>query len=189
MKRLIDFAIAILIFTITLPLFILLLLLIFILEKKWGIIGLERVGQNEIPFKMYKFQSLKENYGSSIVTKHREKNTLGDFLRNSKLDELPQLINVIKGEMSLVGPRPDVQEMIALTPLHQRNFLKLKPGITGPAQIKYHNEAQILDAQNEPENYYKTVIWVDKVTINNIYYTKHQLLKDFFYIYRTFIKQ
>ncbi len=185
MKRLLDIFISMVMLVIILPLFVFLLFIYFVVEKKWGIIALPRIGKFEKPFKMYKFQTLKENFGSSIVTKERDTNRLGGFLRKSKLDELPQLFNVIIGDMSLVGPRPDVEEIVALTPKNERLFLKIKPGITGPAQIKYKNEVEILNLQKTPEDYYKTIIWPDKVKINNNYYKENNILLDIYYIFQT----
>ena len=109
------------------------------------------------------------------------------FLRSSKLDELPQLLNVLKGEMTLVGPRPDVPGYADLLQGDDRIILTLKPGITGLASLKYRNEEQLLAQQPNPKQYNDEVIWPDKVRINKWYASNRTFLIDLQIIFYTLI--
>lgn len=110
---------------------------------------------------------------------------MGRFLRKTKLDELPQLWNVLVGEMSFVGPRPDVQGYADQLKGEDRIILSVKPGITGPASLAYKNEEELLAQQNNPKAYNDTVIWPDKVRLNKIYVEHYNLKKDIYYIFKT----
>jgi len=127
-----------------------------------------RVGRNAKLFKMVKFRSMQvAHHGSSISVKGESRITpLGSVLRKYKLDELPELWNVLKGEMSLVGPRPDVPGYADKLQGNDRLILNLRPGITGPASLKYSNEEELLALQEEPQKYNDEVIFPDKVRIN-----------------------
>jgi lipopolysaccharide/colanic/teichoic acid biosynthesis glycosyltransferase len=103
---------------------------------------------------------------------------LGRFLRRYKLDELPELWNVLKGDMSLVGPRPDVPGYADKLEGEERLILQLKPGLTGTATLKYRNEEELLAKQDDPIRYNDEVIWRDKVRINLQYYYNHSLMGD-----------
>lgn len=118
----------------------------------------ERIGQFSKTFRIFKFKT--------IHPQSRNISSVGRFLRNSKLDELPQLLNVLLGNMSLVGPRPDIKGYYDLLEGDNRQLLELKPGITGPASLKYANEAYILAQQENPLQYNDTIIFPDKVKIN-----------------------
>ncbi len=154
------------------PIFIIpICLLIFLATldtKQLGLFMQKRVGQHGRLFKIYKIRTLKNevhllgNFDASATK-------IGIFLRQTKLDELPQLFNVIFGQMSFVGPRPDVQGFADLLKGDDRIILNVKPGITGPATIKYKNEEEILSNQLNPETYNRTIIWPDKVKINKNY--------------------
>lgn len=109
----------------------------------------------------------------------------GRFLRKYKLDELPQLFNVLAGSMSLVGPRPDVPGYADRLQGEDRIILSLRPGITGPASIKYKDEEVILAAVDDPETYNDRIIWPDKVRINREYFNNYSLLRDLRYIFHT----
>jgi lipopolysaccharide/colanic/teichoic acid biosynthesis glycosyltransferase len=126
------------------------------------------VGQFGKLFRIYKIRTLK-NEPHHLGHLERSATRLGAFLRNSKLDELPQLFNVLSGDMSFVGPRPDVLGFADVLEGEDRSILKVKPGITGPATLKYKDEERLLAAQNDPENYNRTIIWPDKVEINKKY--------------------
>lgn len=127
-----------------------------------------RVGQFGNIFTMVKFRTMKVDHGgSSISVKGESRITpLGSVLRKYKLDELPELWNVFKGEMSLVGPRPDVPGYADKLEGKDREILKLKPGVTGPASLKYINEEELLGEQEDPITYNNEVIYPDKVRIN-----------------------
>jgi len=135
----------------------------------------KRVGQHGKLFTMVKFRTMKVNHGgSSISVKGESRITpLGATLRKYKLDELPELWNVLTGDMSFVGPRPDVPGYADLLEGEDRKILLLKPGITGPASMKYANEEEILAQQPDPIKYNNEVIYPDKVRIN-LEYLKHQ---------------
>lgn len=140
----------------------------------------KRIGQNGNPFLMCKFRTMKVDHGgSSISVKGESRITpLGSVLRKYKLDELPELFNIIKGDMSLVGPRPDVPGYADLLLGEDRLILKLRPGLTGPASLKYSNEEELLANQLDAKNYNDTVIFPDKVRINLNYYKHRSLLLD-----------
>lgn len=134
----------------------------------------KRVGQNGKLFTMYKFRSMTVGHGGSSVSVAGESRItpLGAKLRKYKLDELPELWNVLIGDMSFVGPRPDVPGYADKLEGEARMILKLKPGITGPASLKYRNEEEILAQQSDPIKYNDEVIFPDKVRIN-LEYLKH----------------
>ena len=138
-----------------------------------------RIGKNGVPFTIYKLRTIPE--GATIP------NAWGAFLRSSKLDELPQLLNVLKGEMTLVGPRPDVPGYADLLQGDDRIILTLKPGITGLASLKYRNEEQLLAQQPHPQHYNDEVIWPDKVRINKWYASNRTFLIDLQIIFYTLI--
>ena len=127
-----------------------------------------RVGQHGQLFTMYKFRSMTVGHsGSSVSVKGESRITpLGAKLRKYKLDELPELWNVLIGDMSLVGPRPDVPDYADKLEGENRRMLLLKPGITGPASLKYRNEEEILAEQENPQKYNDAVLFPDKVQIN-----------------------
>lgn len=134
----------------------------------------KRVGKGGKLFTMYKFRSMMVGHGGSSVSVAGETRItpLGAKLRKFKLDELPELWNVLIGDMSFVGPRPDVPGYADKLTGSDRAVLKLKPGITGPASLKYRNEEEILARQSDPIRYNDEVIYPDKVRIN-INYMKH----------------
>jgi lipopolysaccharide/colanic/teichoic acid biosynthesis glycosyltransferase len=131
----------------------------------------KRVGRHGKLFTMVKFRTMHANHdGSSISVKGESRITpLGATLRKYKLDELPELWNVLKGGMSFVGPRPDVPGYADKLTGEERKILELRPGITGPASMKYSNEEEILAQQDDPVKYNDEVIYPDKVRINLAY--------------------
>lgn len=135
----------------------------------------KRVGQHGKLFTMYKFRTMTMSHSGSPVSIMGESRItpLGTKLRKYKLDELPELWNVLIGDMSFVGPRPDVPGYADMLTGEERKILKLKPGITGPASLKYKNEEEILAKQDDPIRYNNEVIYPDKVRIN-LNYMKHQ---------------
>ena len=123
---------------------------------------------------MYKFRSMSQNHGGSSVSVAGESRItpLGAKLRKYKIDELPELWNVLIGDMSFVGPRPDVPGYADNLKGEDREILKLRPGITGPASLKYRDEEELLAKQANPQEYNDNVIYPDKVKIN-LYYLHH----------------
>lgn len=147
----------------------------------------KRVGRNGKLFTMYKFRSMTVGHGGSSVSVAGESRItpLGAKLRRYKLDELPELWNVLIGDMSFVGPRPDVPGYADQLQGEQRNVLKLRPGITGPASLKYRDEEELLAKQSNPQEYNDTVIFPDKVRINLYYLNHYSFIKDIQMIFAT----
>ena len=147
----------------------------------------QRVGRNGKLFTMYKFRSMTVSHsGSSISVAGESRITpLGAVLRKYKLDELPELWNVLIGDMSFVGPRPDVPGYADKLEGEDRLVLKLRPGITGPASLKYANEEEILAQVANPQQYNDEVIFPDKVKINLDYYYNHTFIGDIKLIFQT----
>jgi len=140
----------------------------------------KRVGKDGKLFTIAKFRTMTVNHnGSSVSVKGETRITpLGAKLRKYKLDELPELWNVLKGEMSFVGPRPDVPGYADQLQGDDREVLKLRPGITGPATLKYRNEEELLATVANPQEYNDTVIFPDKVRINRYYQNHYSFWMD-----------
>ncbi len=188
LKRIIDFFLALFGLLLIWP--VLLFVAILIKIKMPGgpaFFKQQRVGQNGKLFTMIKFRSMSVSHsGSSISIKGESRITpLGEKLRAYKIDELPGLWNVLIGDMSFVGPRPDVPGYADLLTGKDRDILKLKPGITGPASLKYKNEEELLADQKDPVHFNDTVIYPDKIRINLLYLERHSLLLDFQLIFQT----
>ena len=111
----------------------------------------------------------------------------GKFLRNWKLDELPQLWNVLKGDMSMVGPRPELRKYVNYYTLSEMDILNIKPGITDMASLKYRDESAILGAQTDPETYYIKEILPAKIKLNKIYFEKKNLSNYFRILFNTIL--
>lgn len=150
----------------------------------------KRVGRNGKLFTMCKFRSMTVAHsGSSISVAGESRITpLGAVLRKYKLDELPELWNVLIGDMSFVGPRPDVPGYADNLVGEDRLVLKLRPGITGPASLKYANEEEILAQVPNPQRYNDEVIFPDKVKINLNYYHNHTFFGDIKLIFQTIFR-
>lgn len=169
---------------------VLLIVAIFIRIKMPGgpvIFTQKRVGKNGKLFTMYKFRSMTVGHGGSSVSVAGESRItpLGAKLRHYKLDELPELWNVLIGDMSFVGPRPDVPGYADQLKGKDREVLKLRPGITGPASLKYRDEEDLLAKQSDPQKYNDEVIFPDKVRINLYYLHHYSFLKDIQMIFCT----
>ena len=143
-----------------------------------GFFTQERIGQHGKSFLIYKLRTLH--------SKTNKTSFWGRMLRKTKLDEFPQLLNILKGQMTFVGPRPDVPGYADELVGADRIVLNLKPGITGLASLKYRNEEQILSQQTHPQHYNDEVIWPDKVRINKWYAQNHTLCMDLQIIFYTF---
>ncbi len=146
-----------------------------------------RVGRNGRLFTMYKFRSMTVGHGGSSVSVAGESRItpLGAKLRHYKLDELPELWNVLIGDMSFVGPRPDVPGYADQLKCDDREVLKLRPGITGPASLKYRDEENLLAKQSDPQKYNDDVIFPDKVRINRYYLHHYSFVRDIQMIFCT----
>ncbi|NEQ64708.1 MAG: sugar transferase [Symploca sp. SIO2D2] len=148
----------------------------------------DRVGQDGKIFSLIKFRTmtvLQTNPSTVTVAGDRRITPIGRYLRRWKLDELPQLWNVLIGEMSFVGPRPDVPGYADRLQGDDRRILSLRPGITGPATLAYRNEEEILAQVDDPIRYNKEVIYPDKVRINLEYLEYCSFSKDLYYIWKT----
>lgn len=147
----------------------------------------KRVGRDGKLFTMYKFRSMTVGHGGSSVSVAGESRItpLGAKLRHYKLDELPELWNVLIGDMSFVGPRPDVPGYADQLKGRDSEVLKLRPGITGPASLKYRDEEEMLAGQSDPQKYNDEVIFPDKVRINLYYLHHYSFIKDIEMIFCT----
>jgi len=180
-KRIFDLILAILLIPIIIiPLFIF-VIIASVDTKEYGIFSQYRVGQYGKLFNIFKIRTLK-NEPHRLGSLDKSATSFGKFLRRYKLDELPQLFNVIKGDMSFVGPRPDIEGFADVLEGEDRIILEIKPGVTGPATIKYKNEEVLLSQQVDPENYNRTIIWKDKVEINKMYIKNWSFYLDLKYI-------
>lgn len=149
-----------------------------------------RVGRYNKDFYLYKFRSMRvgsDKKGLITVGDRDPRITnSGYFIRKYKLDEFPQLINVLKGDMSLVGPRPEVRKYVDMYTPEQLRVLDVRPGITDLASIRYRNENEILAQAANPDEYYVNVVMQDKLKINLEYIDKHNLWYDIKLIFKTF---
>ena len=191
MKRLFDILISGLGLLALSPLFVIVAVWIKIDSQGPVFYRQTRVGKGNKDFQLLKFRSMvgdADKSGLLTVGGHDSRVTrAGYFIRKYKLDELPQLINVFLGDMSLVGPRPEVRKYVDMYTPEQLHVLDIRPGITDAASIKYRNENDLLAAADNPEQYYIDVIMPDKLRINLEYVAHHSLLGDLKFIFDTFI--
>lgn len=189
MKRLFDITASFFGILILSPLFIFISLWVG-LSSKGGVFYKQiRVGRNNKDFKLYKFRSMRVNSDKqgllTVGSKDSRITKAGYFIRKYKIDELPQLFNVLKGDMSFVGPRPEVRRYVDLYSEEQMKVLSVRPGITDHASIKYRNENDILSSASNPEEYYIQHIMPDKLKINIDYINKRTFVKDIKIIFQT----
>jgi lipopolysaccharide/colanic/teichoic acid biosynthesis glycosyltransferase len=191
-KRGIDILFSLIGLTCLFPFFIFISFFIFITSKGGVFFVQLRVGKNNKDFKLYKFRTMflnSDNKGLLTVGNNDKRITkLGYYLRKNKLDELPQLINVLNGTMSLVGPRPEVRKYVNLYNFEQKSILDVKPGITDLASIMYYNENEILANSVNPEQTYINEIMPIKLELNKQYINEMSLLTDLKIIFKTFMK-
>ncbi|MBQ9191931.1 MAG: sugar transferase [Bacteroidaceae bacterium] len=149
----------------------------------------QRVGRHGKVFRIYKFRTMTVDHGGSSVSVRGEARItpLGVHLRRWKLDELPELWNVLKGDMSFVGPRPDVPGYADQLKGDDRRILQLRPGITGPATLKYRDEEELLARVEDPIRYNDEVIFPDKVRLNLYYVDHYSFVKDLQMIFCTLL--
>ena len=187
-KRLFDVILSFVAIIILIPVFIIVAILIKIDSTGPVFFLQERVGLNGKLFKIIKFRSMKISHNNSLtVTLENDKRItrIGKKIRKYKIDEIPELINVFVGDMSFVGPRPDVPGYADLLLGENRNILKLRPGITSRATIKYANEEMILLNEDDPIAYNNNIIFPDKVKMNLNYYKNHNIWIDIKIIFAT----
>jgi lipopolysaccharide/colanic/teichoic acid biosynthesis glycosyltransferase len=151
----------------------------------------ERVGWRGVPFRMWKFRTMRvdaERMGPQLTVGRDPRITrVGAWLRRTKVDELPQLLNVLTGEMSLVGPRPEVERYVELYTEDQARVLELVPGITDPASIAFRDESEVLALEADPERAYVERIMPEKIRLNLAYAERSSVLTDLVVILRTAI--
>ncbi len=192
MKRLFDIIVSTLIL-LPFSIFGIFFCLAILLESKGGIFYCqERIGKNGIPFKIFKFRTMKVNAdkaGTLTVGMRDPRITrIGFFLRKFKLDEFPQFINVLIGQMSIVGPRPEVKEYVDLYSEEQRKVLAVKPGITDYASLEYFNENELLGSSENPRETYVKEIMPAKLELNKKYLANPTLIHDLKIMWKTFLK-
>lgn len=192
MKRLCDIVLSALGLIIFCPLFLVLSIWV-ALDSTGGVFYRQtRVGRGGRDFKLLKFRSMRTGADKKGLITVGEKDARitksGYYIRKYKFDELPQLINVLKGDMSFVGPRPEVRKYVDLYTDEQLRVLNVRPGITDPASIQYSNENELLEKAEDPEQYYINTVMPDKLRINLEYLEKRTLWSDFKVIIKTISK-
>ncbi len=189
MKRLFDIVCSFFGLVILSPLFIFLSLWVGLSSRGGVFYKQQRVGLNGRDFTLYKFRSMVTGSDKKgLLTVGGKDNRItkaGYFIRKYKLDELPQLFNVLKGDMSFVGPRPEVRKYVDMYSEEQRRVLSVRPGITDIASMKYRNENDLLAKAENPEQYYIDVIMPDKLALNLNYIDTRNFFRDIKLIFRT----
>jgi lipopolysaccharide/colanic/teichoic acid biosynthesis glycosyltransferase len=189
LKRIFDIVVSFVGLVILSPLFLILAIAIARDSKGPVFFKQTRVGRNGVPFKIYKFRTMVEDAearGMQLTVGDDSRITkVGTFLRKTKIDELPQLINVFKGEMSFVGPRPEVPKYVGLYTEDQRQVLMVRPGITDLASIEYRNESELLATADNPEKVYIEEVMPRKIELNKEYIRNMSLVSDMRIILKT----
>lgn len=192
MKRVFDIISSLSVLIILLPFLLIITLIIPLTSKGSPFFSQTRIGKQAKPFKLLKFRTMKtksESKGQITVGKKDNRVTkFGYFLRRTKLDELPQLVNILKGDMSVVGPRPEVEKYVKLYSDEQRKVLTVRPGLTDLASLEYIKENEILGRSNNPEEDYINVIMPAKLALNLEYIEKQSLMFDLKLIFKTIFK-
>lgn len=182
MKRLFDIVFSLLVLTVGLPFGLLIALLIVVDSKGPVIYRQGRVGRNNVDFRIYKFRTMcvEADRGSLITVGSDDARItrMGAFLRKFKIDEFPQFLNILKGEMSIVGPRPEVRKYVDLYTPEQMRVLSVRPGLTDYASIQYVNENELLAASSDPEQTYIQEIMPDKLNLNLKYIDEQSIGVD-----------
>lgn len=191
-KRIFDLFFSGLGIVILSPVLLIIYLLVLTTSKGGGLYLQERIGRHGVPFKIKKFRTMyvgSDRKGLLTVGKRDPRVTpVGYYLRKTKLDELPQLLNVFLGDMSLVGPRPEVAKYVALYSVEDRMVLEVKPGITDYASIEFRDENQLLNEAKDPEQAYIHDIMPRKLALNKQYIERQSLAVDFGIILKTLLK-
>ena len=192
LKRLFDLVTSCFVLVLLFPVFVFTGILI-LLDSRGGVFFLQqRVGFREKEFRIIKFRTMKSvSANGSLLTLgvgDPRITGMGKILRRLKVDEFPQLINVIKGDMSLVGPRPEVSKYVVLYNEEQKKVLEVRPGITDPASIIYFNEGDELERSDDAEKHYVDHVMPDKLRINLEYLQRRTFLSDLGVLFRTLFK-
>jgi lipopolysaccharide/colanic/teichoic acid biosynthesis glycosyltransferase len=191
MKVIFDYVMAICGVIFLAPLLVIVAILIKLTSKGNVFYTQGRIGRYGKTFTIIKFRSMTVDHGDSntvTVGGDMRITKFGAFMRKYKLDELPELLNILKGDMSFVGPRPDLPGYADNLKAEDRKILNLRPGITGVASLKYANEEKILSAQKDPIKFHDEVIYPDKVKLNLDYYYNNNLWVDIKIIFATIFR-
>lgn len=191
-KRFVDFLGASLGFSLTWWIILICYIVACIDTRSNGLFIQKRIGRYGKLFYLIKLRTMRNDrsFHTNVTTDKDPRITnIGRFFRKTKLDELPQLFNIILGQMSFVGPRPDVPGYADNLSGDDRIILTVRPGITGPATLKYRNEESTLAEQANPERYNDEVIYPDKIKLNKEYVENYSLRKDMEYIWRTIFQK
>lgn len=188
MKRIFDILSSVLALIVLMPIFLIIGIWIS-LDSKGGVFYKQiRVGKNEKEFELLKFRSMRKNAdksGQLTIGNDKRVTRSGKFIRKTKFDEFPQLINVIKGEMSIVGPRPEVPKYTALYSNDQKKVFSVRPGLTDYASLEYFDEQRILGDSDDPEQSYIKEVMPAKLALNLRYIIDQSLLTDLKIIFKT----
>ena len=188
LKRLFDILSSLIVLLLCLP-FLIIISIIISIESRGGVIFSQvRVGKDGREFKLYKLRSMRMNTEKSrqlTVGADARITRTGRFIRKFKLDELPQLINIIIGDMSVVGPRPEVPKYVALYTAEQRKVLSVRPGLTDYASIQYINESEVLGESEDPEKTYIAEVMPAKLKLNLKYVEEQSFATDLKLIFKT----
>lgn len=188
LKRGFDFLGAVFLLILTGPIILLAWLVATIDTRQNGLFSQTRIGRYGRPFTVYKIRTMRDcpDINTTVTCADDPRITkVGKFLRRSKIDELPQLFNVLRGDMSFVGPRPDVPGFADCLVGEQQIILSIRPGITGPATLKFRAEQELLARQSDPEAYNREVIFPEKVRLNCQYVQNHSFWSDLKYLFAT----
>ena len=190
LKRTFDIILSIFAIFLLFPSFLVVSFLI-VIDSGFPIFFLQkRIGRGAKEFNIIKFRTMKTNDKNITITVSDDSRItrIGKFLRKTKIDELPEILNVLFGQMSFVGPRPDVKGYADKLKGANRKILDLRPGITGPASLKYYNEEDILSKKSNPKKYNDEVIFPDKVKINMYYFHNRSFFLDLKIIFATIFR-
>ena len=190
LKRTFDILLSVFAIFLLFPFFLLVSFLI-VIDSGFPIFFLQkRIGRGAKEFNIIKFRTMKTNNENITITVSDDIRItrIGKYLRKTKIDELPEILNVLFGQMSFVGPRPDVKGYADKLKGANRNILALRPGITGPASLKYYNEEYILSKKSNPKKYNDEVIFPDKVKINMDYFHNRSFFLDLKIIFATIFR-
>ena len=192
MKRLFDIVFSLIILFLFFPFGIFLSILILMTSPGGVFYRQERIGRNGEAFQLFKFRTMQKNADKNgkltVGMKDTRITKVGYFLRRSKLDEFPQFINVLKGDMSVVGPRPEVREFVDLYTPDQSEILKVRPGITDLASLEYYKENELLGKAEDPKKEYIEEIMPAKIELNKKYLEQASFGFDVKIIWRTFLR-
>ena len=192
MKRIFDIFFSLIILAVFFP-FGLIIAVLIAIESKGGIFyKQERIGKNQIPFYLFKYRTMRKDADKSgkltVGMRDPRITRTGYYLRKFKLDEFPQFLNVLIGEMSIVGPRPEVKEYVDLYTKEQLKVLSVKPGITDYASLEYFNENEILGKSDNPQQTYIDEVMPEKLKLNQKYIQHPTLVHDLKIMWLTFLK-